>query len=202
MTFIVLHFVAMKCVCPELLPYSQKITPPTIQYPITYWSYFQFYHCLSFYLYFTDQPKHIIAALTGTIMRQPCSRGKTGWSETVKEERSEPLRESETTSTEVIRRHSATQPLVLHNTLREIPSNFYFLKTKNKWSILWASWNLSEWIFFLGANLDISYKAAAHKHWRHIFHTFAPAQKCFIGCDRAQQGLRNEARKGEQTGGR
>lgn len=136
------------CVCPELLPYSQKITPPTIQYPITYWSYFQFYHCLSFYLYFTDQPKQIIAALTGTIMRQPCSRGKTGWSETVKEERSEPLRESETTSTGVIRRHSATQPLVLHNTLREIPSNFYFLKTK-KQVVNFVSFVEFEWMDFL-----------------------------------------------------
>lgn len=30
----------------------------------------------------------------------------------------------------------------------------------------------------------------------------APAQKYFTGCDGDQQGLRNEAQKGEQTGGR
>lgn len=191
----------MKCVCPELLPYSQKITPPTIQYPITYWSYFQFYHCLSFYLYFTDQPKQIIAALTGTIMRQPCSRGKT---ETVKEERSEPLRESETTSTGVIRRHSATQPLLLHNTPREIPSNLYSLKTKKKPSGqfcelrgIWVNWFSSS---------EPTWTFPTKQPLTNIGGTFstlsAPAQKCFIGCDRAQQGLRNEARKGEQTGGR
>lgn len=63
-------------------------------------------------------------------MRWPCSRGKTGLSETVKEERSQPLRESETTSTGVIRRHLATPPLVLHNTLRGIPLKFLILKKK------------------------------------------------------------------------
>lgn len=197
----------MKCECPELLPYSQKITPPTIQYPITYWSYFLFYHCLSFYLYFTDQHKQIIAAVTGTIMimRQPCSRGKTGLSETVKEERSEPLRESETTSTRVIRRHSATQPLVLHNTLREIPSNLYFLKNKNKKTSGQFCELRGIWVNRFSSS-EPTWPFPTKQPLTNIGGTFstlsAPAQKCFIGCDRAQQGLRNEARKGEQTGGR
>lgn len=175
----------MKCLCPELLPYSQKITPPTIQYPITYWSYFQFYHCLSFYLYFTDQPKQIIAALTGTIMRQPCSRGKT---ETVKEERSEPLRESETTSTGVIRRHSATQPLLLHNTLREIPSNLYFLKTKKV--VNFVSFVKFEWIDFLprsqlGHFLQSSRSLTLPAHFPHFPPLHRSALLDVIGLSRA-----------------